>query len=191
MFIVLRRILALGLFLCVAAAAVYLGTRDDLRTPCWQWVEEHYATWFGDDEKKITHVLQGTVTRVWDGMTFEVTTERRSVVVGFAGVEPVRAEESRAGIKTHSAPEVTLYKFLLQSLLKHPVTVQVVSVQGHRALGLVWVDTNLFNATLIEKGFVRRRPGDEDRLPVKAQHAMENAEARRQKEKPEGVGTSR
>jgi endonuclease YncB( thermonuclease family) len=184
MFVVLRRILALVLFLCVAAAAVYLGSRDDLRTPGWQWVEEHYATWFGDDDKKITHVLKGTVTRVWDGMTFEVTTERRSVVVGFAGVEPVRAEESRAGVKPKDAPEVTLYKFLLQSLLKQPVTVQVVRVEnGQRALGLVWVDTNLFNATLIEKGFVRRRPGDEDRLPVKAQHALENAEARRQKEK--------
>jgi endonuclease YncB( thermonuclease family) len=182
MFVVLRRILALGLFLCVAGAGVYLGTRDDLRTPCWQWVEEHYATWFGDDEKKITHVLQGTVTRVWDGMTFEVTTEHRSVVVGFAGVEPVRAEESRAGVKPKGAPEVTLYKFLLQSLLKQPVKVQVVGVEnGQRALGLVWMDTNLFNATLIEKGFVRHRPGDEDRLPVKAQHALENAEARHQK----------
>jgi hypothetical protein len=52
------------------------------------------------------------------------------------------------------------------------------------------METNLFNATLIEKGFVRRRPGDEDRLPVKAQHALQSAEARRQKETTDLLATN-
>jgi endonuclease YncB( thermonuclease family) len=181
MFVVMRRILAITLFLGVAAVGVYLAMRDDLRTTYWQWLEEQYASWSGEDEKKLTHVVQGQVTRILDGQTFEVTTLRQRVVAGFAGVEPVRADAPPPKTKPKEAGETgSLSKFLLEDLLKQTVTFQVISVpNGQRAMGLVWVGTNLFNATLIEKGFAQLRSSEVELLPVKAQHALENAEALR------------